>query len=235
MLSDDRIDGRIFVGGDDDGDNPLYVGEQWLYTASEHSEEGSNTNVATVVALAVDDSGNDLGLPILTDLDSAVCQWVIELTPDFAVCETFGDAQIIEFNYSPSSVVDTSQDASKAGILFDSGLVDTDGTSWIVVSDKEDGTDLGGKVYFNGSVDVGDDFLASAANAGTSKFGSGTFIHIYDDNPFNAAGDSAPDGGDDLLQSMEYHTSCSQPIFLGDQVGGVTLVGYQGEGGSWGI
>ena len=35
-----------------------------------------------------------------------------------------------------------------------------------------------------------------------------------------------------LLQTIEYHTSCSQPIQLGDVIGNVTLVGYVGEDGS---
>jgi hypothetical protein len=35
-----------------------------------------------------------------------------------------------------------------------------------------------------------------------------------------------------LLQSVEYHTSCSQPIQLGDIIGNATLVGYVGEDGS---
>jgi hypothetical protein len=35
-----------------------------------------------------------------------------------------------------------------------------------------------------------------------------------------------------LLQSVTYHTSCSQPITLGDVVGNATLVAYDGELGA---
>ncbi|MGB5594522.1 MAG: hypothetical protein WBM62_10890, partial [Crocosphaera sp.] len=55
------------------------------------------------------------------------------------------------------------------------------------------------------------------ANDNTDSFGSKTFIHFFD----NA------NGG--LLQTIEYHTSCSQPIQLGDVIGNATLFGYDGE------
>jgi hypothetical protein len=68
-------------------------------------------------------------------------------------------------------------------------------------------------------------FTASAAHAGADRFKSNTFIYVFDDFAAFAA-------GSDPLQTMRYHTSCSQPIQLGDVIGSVTLVGYVGEDGS---
>ena len=67
----------------------------------------------------------------------------------------------------------------------------------------------------------GEEFTADVDLAGEDKFGSKTFIHFFDDQ----------NGG--LLQSLEYHTSCSQPIQLWDIIGNAELVGYVGEDGSF--
>ena len=228
-LADDQIAPLTFLGGDEDNDGLLDVGEEWLYTGSEIATEGSNTNVAIATGTAVNDNGVDLGLPDVSDSDAAVYQGVDELFPEFAVCDEFGKAEVLEFTYAPSRDFDTSQPTDKAGFLFDSGLVDDDDVAYIVVNDNDDPYNTG-KVYFAGEVTVGDDFLASAANAGDNTFGSNTRIHIFDEeSDYLAENDSG------LIQSMEYHTSCSQPIYLGDQIASVTLVGYDGETGSFGI
>ena len=60
----------------------------------------------------------------------------------------------------------------------------------------------------------------ATANEDIDGFGSKIFIHFWDDSS----------GG--LLQTIEYHTSCSQTIRLGDVIGNATLVAYVGEKGS---
>lgn len=75
-------------------------------------------------------------------------------------------------------------------------------------------TDGGSKTYLDTNLaDVmkGDVVTASAANAGTNEFGSGTFVEVFDVN--NA-----------LVQKVELHTSCSKPLDLGDRFGSVKLV-----------
>lgn len=77
--------------------------------------------------------------------------------------------------------------------------------------------------FFAGTVLEGEEFTAMAEK----KFGSQTNFFIFDDqSAFNSG--SAP------LQTLGYHTSCSQPIRLGDIIGSVELVGYVGEDGSAG-
>ncbi|MGR8920137.1 MAG: DUF7467 domain-containing protein, partial [Gammaproteobacteria bacterium] len=222
VLTDDRLTDVMFEGGDTNGDGLLDTDETWIYSASETAADGLVTNTGTVAATAVgvvDADGNPIEV---SDADDANYTGVDELTPTYEVCETLGKPLALELAYRPSSEVDTSQ-GDKAEILFDSGLVDDDGISFVRVSDKSGADDTGGKQYFNGNVAFGEEFIASAAEAGASSFGSTTYVHIFDDE------------GGELLQTMEYHTSCSQPIYLGDEIGSVTLVGYQGEVDSYGI
>ena len=145
------------------------------------------------------------------------------------VCETYGKATALTFDYQPGTSVNTEQDAAKAAILSATKM-DDDGLSWVVVSDKSDPNSSKAKTYFAGYVAVGDEFTATAAAAGESRFGSSTYVHFYDDNP-NVSGDEQGSALG-LLQSLTYHTSCSQPIKLGDTVGNVTLTGYSGENGT---
>ena len=128
----------------------------------------------------------------------------------------------ITFEYDPGTTVDTDQDLGKAEVLFDSGAVDDDGVSFIIVTDESTADDVlegVGRRFFEGNVAIDAKF---EANEDIDNFGSQTFIHFYDD----------ANGG--LLQSIVYHTSCSQPIQLGDVIGNATLVGYVGETGSVG-
>ncbi len=228
-LTDDRLSNVVYVEGDDNNNGLLEAGEKWIFTATETAKTGQTTNIGTAKGTAVNAQGQDLGLPQVSDQDAAAYTGVDALFPTFAVCDEYGKPKALKLDYEPGSIVATSQGSDKAKILFDSGLVDDDGVSYILVTDKSNATDLGGKEYFMGAVAVGDEFIASTAIAGTDKFGSNTYIHIFDDNPFDSV------GSNQLLQSVQYHTSCSQPIYLGDEIGGVTLVGYQGETGQWGI
>ena len=68
------------------------------------------------------------------------------------------------------------------------------------------------RVYFDGPVDLDGTFTISAAAAGEDKFKSATFVHFFD-----------VDGT--WLQSVEFHTSCSQPLAEGDRFGSIVLVG----------
>ncbi|SFH00742.1 DUF7467 domain-containing protein, partial [Neptunomonas qingdaonensis] len=234
-LSDDRISGLTLVGGDDDGDNLLDVGEEWLFTGSETAVSGQVTNIGKVTGTAVDEKGNSLNLPTVTDSDPG--NYVVVGGPSIdvekyvkvegggvpyeaLVCDTYGKALAMTFRYLEGSTVDTDQDSGKAYIDKDLGT-DDDGVSYIIVSDKSSPTDLSGKVYFQGEVAKGADFTA----LGASSFSSSTYIHYFDDSPFDG------EGSIDLLQSSAYHTSCSQPINIGDVVGNTTLVGYLGEDG----
>ena len=71
-------------------------------------------------------------------------------------------------------------------------------------------TDGGSRVYADVTgVDVGDSIVASAANAGESDFENETFVEIY--------------SGATLVEESEFHTSCSQPVQVGDSYGSLYL------------
>ncbi|MEL7444268.1 MAG: cadherin repeat domain-containing protein, partial [Pseudomonadota bacterium] len=78
-------------------------------------------------------------------------------------------------------------------------------------SDEPDDTD---DLYFSGEVGAGESFTA-VGNDG--EFKSETFVHIFDD-----------DGT--FLQTINFHTSCSAPLVIGDQYGSVSLTGAAVEG-----
>ena len=80
---------------------------------------------------------------------------------------------------------------------------------FIRASDKENPDDSKAKVWFEGLVDINDTFDIDATNAGEDKLKPTTYALIYD---------SGGKGGS-LLQKVKFHTSCSQPLAVGDQFG----------------
>lgn len=84
-------------------------------------------------------------------------------------------------------------------------------------------SDGGSKVYLDtieANVSVGDVVTATAANAGEDDFASTSVIEIFSTS-------------NNLVQQVEFHTSCSQPLNLGDQFGATEVVGMDTtEGGS---
>lgn len=84
------------------------------------------------------------------------------------------------------------------------------GPVMIRVTDKRDPNDNRAGVYFDGGpIAVGGTFNIDAANAGSSRLRSTTFVHIYQNGV--------------IVQSVEFHTSCSRPLAVGDQFGSLVL------------
>ena len=213
-LTDDKIAG-LTLEEDGNGDAFLDPGEEWIYSGSEIAKEGLQTNKGTVTA--------KLGDNELMAMDPANYTGIKNPPPSGDICDLFGKPVALKFDYITGTTVSTAQASDKAKILFDSGSVDDDGVSYIVVTDEDDATKAlagGGKRFFQGDVAFDQSFVANNA---TDSFGSNTYVHFFDDST----------GG--LLQSISYHTSCSQPIQIGDVVGNATLIGYQGENGEFGF
>jgi hypothetical protein len=108
-----------------------------------------------------------------------------------------------------------SQDDGKVVVVGDP---QDEGTVHIRVTDKSNPDDNKVKVFFEGDVALDGTFAIDATLAGESTLKTETFVYVYDLNG-------------NLLQSVRFHTSCSQPLALGDQFGSVKLVGYIGEEG----
>ena len=77
-----------------------------------------------------------------------------------------------------------------------------------------------GEVFFDGTVNLGDLFVVDHAAMPPPNAIPVTHLTVI-----------SPGGV--VLQYVEFHTSCSQPLILGDRYGSVELVGftnYAGEG-----
>ncbi|MCB0707061.1 MAG: T9SS type A sorting domain-containing protein [Saprospiraceae bacterium] len=106
------------------------------------------------------------------------------------------------------SATQTSQSSDKWNCSGDPAM---DPSVYIIANDDADPND-NDFVWFSGVVAIGDIYVIDAANAGETKLKSKTFIHIF-----------ASQGGS-LLQSVEFHTSCSQPLSADDQYGANELI-----------
>ena len=82
----------------------------------------------------------------------------------------------------------------------------------IVATDKQDLSDPKAKVWFDDVVELNDEFEIDAVNAGEDGLKSSTYVTIFNMNG-------------DVLQTANFHTSCSQPLRLGDQFGSLSLSG----------
>ncbi|KAA3640607.1 MAG: DUF11 domain-containing protein, partial [Bacteroidetes bacterium] len=92
------------------------------------------------------------------------------------------------------------------------------GSVYIVANDDDDPND--GLIWFTGTVNLNENFIVDADNAGESKLKSNTIIHIFDVQ------------GGTLLQKVNFHTSCSQPLATGDQWGASLLLHIVAEDGN---
>lgn len=80
----------------------------------------------------------------------------------------------------------------------------------IIATDKANPNDPKAKVWFNGTVGLNDTFDIDAMNAGETLLKADTYVKIF-----------ALNGT--LLQDIKFHTSCSQPLNVGDQFGSLKL------------
>ncbi len=207
-----------FVSGDD-GDGKLEPGEQWLFRAAGTVTTGHYQNVGTVTA----DGASASGTILVAGLSAQDPSSYTGSLPAGDQCDTHDKPIRLTLQYTGTNVVHHRQDPSKVGVSPAS--IAAPPTAYIKVTDKATAGDSGAKVYFSGDVVLGSSFVADATNAGGS-FSSQTYVYLFDHQ------------GGTLLQSITFHTSCSQPLQLGDEFGNVKLVGYAdtpssgGSGGS---
>jgi hypothetical protein len=131
-------------------------------------------------------------------------------TPPEDQCKDGFKPQLLEMQYTGEDCAasNNSQDSEKT--LCD-GDPDFDPQVFIRASDKEKPDDSKANVWFEGLVELNDTFDIDAANAGEDKLKSSTYALIYDSR------------GGRLLQEIKFHTSCSQPLAVGDQFGSLVL------------
>ena len=111
------------------------------------------------------------------------------------------------------SATSHNQDADKVSC---DGDPDSAPTVYIVASEKKGGD---GKVWFSGTVGLDEPFTLDAANANEDKLMANTWVDIF-----------SPSG--QLLQRVQFHTSCSQPLSIGNQFGSLSVQAITFEDGS---
>lgn len=139
---------------------------------------------------------------------------------DDDLCSGGCKPQILDMTYTGGDCSGTShgQDASKVSCSGDPAFAPQ---VRILVHDKSNPDDSSAKIWFDGVVDLGGTFSVDSLNGGDDHLKKETHIFICD-------------LGDNLLQAVEFHTSCSQPLQAGDQFGGVRLDGVRCEGAGGG-
>ena len=235
-VTDDRLN-PTFVSGDNNGNGLIDFNEEWIYTASESASAGLQTNIGTVNALAIDannspipvgdGSGNNISV---SDSDAANYTGVVDVFNPIEIpnteievvppnppiqgdlCDVLGKPIALTFLYEPSNAVNTAQEKFEF-----SGTADDDNIAFIAGGGKGKGGKSKGGVT---GTAFGGQQVSSGETFTIGVDGSNTGITIFDDQ------------GGPALQFIEYHTSCSDIIQLGDQIGSITLVGYNGENGS---
>ena len=169
----------------------------------------------TVRDILIDGRYKITGKATLEDCDpiSETCERDIpEVTFDFIdcgppppFCESGFKPQMLVIKYTGESCAASShsQDPKKVKCLGDP---QGETSVWIRATDKK-----GNKVWFEGDVNVGNDWMFEI-DAKTETLAGDTKVFIYDEY------------GETLLQTIQFHTSCSQPLNIGDQFGSLVLV-----------
>ena len=74
--------------------------------------------------------------------------------------------------------------------------------------------------YFDGMVEIG---MVFEVGTGSNKLPANMEIHVYDESGM---------GNPVLLQKVQFHSSCSQNLYIGDKFGSVKLVGFMYRDGT---
>ncbi|MEQ9409859.1 MAG: SdrD B-like domain-containing protein, partial [Fuerstiella sp.] len=223
----------VLVSGDTDLDGVLDLNETWIFEASRTVTAGWYTNLGSVSAdddqgttVTDQDGSSHFGFnPAPTiDVEKFTLGLTADATQSVDLCDELGKPHQLSFVYTGGGedATSTAQPADKFEVTGDPN----DAATVRIVSSKEsDPTKVGpDNTFFDGEVNLNEAFTVDVANAGLSSFGSHTYVYIL------SAGGSLLDSAD-ILQTVDYHTSCSAPIVLGDVLGGITLIGYVDEFG----
>ena len=120
----------------------------------------------------------------------------------------------LEYTGDDCSATTHTQDPSKVNCSGDPmGAVEV----FILATNNSNPTASGVNIWYQGSVPLGAQFDLSAANANGTRLDAETHVHVFDAT------------GATLLQSIEFHTSCSQPLEVGNQFGSVEVIAAIGE------
>jgi len=116
---------------------------------------------------------------------------------------------LMEYTAAGCGATRHSQEPGKVSCADSGPLPDL---AYIIANDSDSPTS--GRIWFSGWVNKGGLFLISAARGGATTLSTDTRLHIYNADP--AAGGVR-------VEFVKFHTSCSQPLAVGDQYGSALL------------
>ena len=131
--------------------------------------------------------------------------------PPAPFCEDGQKPRVLTMEYTGEScdASNHSQDPGKVSCWGDPNFAPL---VRIRVTDKEQPFHHKTKVFYDDQVALGAKFNIDARNVGEDKLKANTYVSIFDLQ-------------DNLLQTIMFHTSCSQPLIIGEQFGSLILTG----------
>jgi len=148
-----------------------------------------------------------------------LCPYVEPPVIDLGECDN-GKPQALTMKYTGENCSATSHSQDPTSVTC-SGDPAFASPVYIIACDKNKLSDLADpktNIWFVGEVNLDETFYIDAAAAGLSRLRSNTTVFIFDNSVNN-----------NLLQSVTFHTSCSQPLNIGDQFGSLILEEYVPE------
>jgi hypothetical protein len=126
------------------------------------------------------------------------------------VCAS-GPPKTLTLKYTGDSCAATAHHQDPSGVGCSGDPMDKTPVK-ILISDKSTPSAKRAKIFFNGFVTLNEEFLFDSAAAGASKIPPNSYFF----NDLNGV----------RVQTVNIHTSCSQPLFEGDQFGSILITGF---------
>ncbi len=153
---------------------------------------------------------------VLSDTDAAHYFGVLPATDISDLLDHCEKPEALILQYTGDNIVNHEQGHCKVQVTGDPQDAET---VWIVASSKSNLDDPRAEIYFDGEVNLDETFAVEALAAGKTKLKSDIYITI-----FNTEGE--------VIATARFSTSSWYPLVLGNQFGGVRLVGFVGEDGA---
>lgn len=174
----------------------------------------SSTPIMTVPTVNGCDRTCNVQFVIWDGFQKTFCNGSFTLeSPD--ICDT-GKPQALEMIYTGEDCSATMHTQNASEVECDDFGPLPDQVRIIATGDPHD------NLWFDGIVNVGETYSIDATNDGETKLRPRTFIEIQD-----LMGNT--------LQFVEFHTSCSQDLFIGNQFGANRIVGFTPDPGGGGM
>lgn len=152
--------------------------------------------------------------------EDSVTVTVVPPPVDFCKMEPgSGKPKILTMTYTGHNCASNcnSQDSGKVIVIGDPDYAQS---AYIVATDKSNAL----VVWFEGLISLGDSFLIGAATAGKTTLNTDTIVRIFPSEAAYLADKSY--NNNNYLSSVQFHTSCSQPLMRGDMYGSLELIDF---------